>query len=279
MSLTVSRGESLTVITVTSNPKSKWPVLCQILGFLCCSPVSPASYEMKGKLMHVHTALGYLIVGILCVLHAKFPSTCLLVITVILNLVSATLAIAAVVLYSIDLNSIATLYCNSYSYSQTGYSDLPFTTKEQNTKMCLDSMIRQGLNIIMIALLVLQLCMTIIFYVLTGKVCKKDEDVKVVYHQHYYNNHSVKSTVIMREFQRAALCVHDCLWFCSRWKIQNFTSRCMKMPLLVLHEKKKKKSIMQIMPQEPATDYRSSSYFPPIHCVHAFSSFIFTTHP
>uniref|UniRef100_A0A9J7YIA2 Uncharacterized protein n=1 Tax=Cyprinus carpio carpio TaxID=630221 RepID=A0A9J7YIA2_CYPCA len=218
MSLTVSRGESLTVITVTSNPKSKWPVLCQILGFLCCSPVSPASYEMKGKLMHVHTALGivqiiisvinitvenlfawlkfyslytillgpfwlggvYLIVGILCVLHAKFPSTCLLVITVILNLVSATLAIAAVVLYSIDLNSIATLYCNSYSYSQTGYSDLPFTTKEQNTKMCLDSMIRQGLNIIMIALLVLQLCMTIIFYVLTGKVCKKDEDVKSV---------------------------------------------------------------------------------------------------
>uniref|UniRef100_A0A8C2PZW7 Uncharacterized protein n=1 Tax=Cyprinus carpio TaxID=7962 RepID=A0A8C2PZW7_CYPCA len=122
----------------------------------------------------------YLIVGILCVLHAKFPSTCLLVITVILNLVSATLAIAAVVLYSIDLNSIATLYCNSYSYSQTGYSDLPFTTKEQNTKMCLDSMIRQGLNIIMIALLVLQLCLTIIFYVLTGKVCKKDEDVKSV---------------------------------------------------------------------------------------------------
>jgi len=58
MSLTVSQGEGLTVITVSSNPKSKWPVLCQILRLLCCSPVCSVSQNMKGMLTNIHTALG-----------------------------------------------------------------------------------------------------------------------------------------------------------------------------------------------------------------------------
>ncbi|KTG32264.1 hypothetical protein cypCar_00029803 [Cyprinus carpio] len=58
VSLTVSQGEGLTVITITSNPKSRWPVLCQILGFLCYSPVCSVSQNMKGKLTNIHTALG-----------------------------------------------------------------------------------------------------------------------------------------------------------------------------------------------------------------------------
>ncbi len=38
----------------------------------------------------------------------------------------------------------------------------------------------------MIVLSVLQICVTISFCVLTGKALhKKDEDVKVLYHQHY----------------------------------------------------------------------------------------------
>ncbi len=58
MTLTVSRGEGLTIITVTSNPKSKWPVLCEILGFLCYSPACFVSQGMKGKLKDILTALG-----------------------------------------------------------------------------------------------------------------------------------------------------------------------------------------------------------------------------
>ncbi|XP_026139050.1 uncharacterized protein LOC113115712 isoform X2 [Carassius auratus] len=158
MTLTVSRGEGLTVITVTSNPKSKWPVLCQILGSLCYSPVCSVSQGMKGKLKDVHTALGtvqmiigvlnivagillkclgswfvmerigqgpfwlgslFLVVGIVCILTAKFPSSCLIFF--------------------------------------------------------------RGLDIMMIVLAVLQLCVTISFCVVTGKaLCKKDEDVKSV---------------------------------------------------------------------------------------------------
>ncbi|XP_058604150.1 membrane-spanning 4-domains subfamily A member 8-like isoform X2 [Onychostoma macrolepis] len=193
MTLTVSRGEGLTVITVTSNPKSKWPVLCQILGFLCDTPSCSVSQGMKGKLKDVHTAFGivqmiigvlnivvgivftslgswfimyrtangpfwigsvFLVVGIMCVLTVKFPTSCLLTTGIVLNLVSAGLAIAAVVLYSVDLaNDHTNEYC----------------------------IIFRGLDIMMIVLSVLQLCVTISFSVLTGKALhKEDEDVKSV---------------------------------------------------------------------------------------------------
>ncbi|KAL0171351.1 hypothetical protein M9458_031662, partial [Cirrhinus mrigala] len=59
MTLTVSHDEGLTVITVNSNPKSKWPLLCQILGFLCYNPMCSVSQDVKkGKLKDVHTSFG-----------------------------------------------------------------------------------------------------------------------------------------------------------------------------------------------------------------------------
>uniref|UniRef100_A0A671L0R5 Uncharacterized protein n=1 Tax=Sinocyclocheilus anshuiensis TaxID=1608454 RepID=A0A671L0R5_9TELE len=189
MTLTVSRGEGLTVIT--------------ILGFLCYSPVCSVSQGIKkGKLKDVHTALGIvqMIIGVLNI-GVGFVFTCLgswftmdriaqapfwlcsvvrlglfLIICMFLNqlLFSAALAITAVVLYSVDLANNHAEYCENYK--------LLFS-----------------IDIMMIALSVLQICVTISFCVLTGKaLCKKDEDVKVLYHQHYYNNQSVKSTVIMK---------------------------------------------------------------------------------
>ncbi len=117
-------------------------------------------------------------------------------------------------------------------------------------------MILGGLDIMMIVLSVLQLCVTISFCVLTGKaLCKKDEDVKVLYHQHYYNNQSV-NPLWSWEFQRAVLCVHDCLWFCSQWRIQNFTSRSWKMSLLVLHVKEAKYKATNIYSTYNTSQYR-----------------------
>ncbi|XP_042629107.1 uncharacterized protein tmem176l.3a [Cyprinus carpio] len=58
MSLTVSQGEGMTVITVISNPKSRWPVLCQILGSLCYGPVCFASQEMEEKLTDTQRVIG-----------------------------------------------------------------------------------------------------------------------------------------------------------------------------------------------------------------------------
>uniref|UniRef100_A0A673HPR1 Uncharacterized LOC107728428 n=1 Tax=Sinocyclocheilus rhinocerous TaxID=307959 RepID=A0A673HPR1_9TELE len=170
MSLTVSQGEGLTVITIASNPKSKWPVLCQILGFLCCSPVCSVSQNMKGKLMNIHTALGtmqiivgvinivfgillkssriwnnitesgvvfwiggVLVIGIVTVLAAKFPSPFLVM---ILNVVSAALAITAAVLYSVDLATGNGLYCDTSYYSSNSYAVTPSPEQTRRTEIC-----------------------------------------------------------------------------------------------------------------------------------------------
>lgn len=227
MPLTVSQNEGLAVITVTSNPKSKWPILCQILGYLCYTPLCSVSRVMIGKLESVHIALGivqmiigvvniamgilymclgyyfnmYLIafgpfwigsvvivVGIVCVLAAKFPCSCLLMIGMLMNIVSAALGITAIVLYSLDLSFGHWQYCESYdnNYYYSSYDRYRTPTPEESMRleMCqyynnLNKMICGGLDIMMIVLSVLQLCVTISLCVLTGKtLCKKTEDAE-----------------------------------------------------------------------------------------------------
>uniref|UniRef100_A0A671L0S8 Transmembrane protein 176l.1 n=1 Tax=Sinocyclocheilus anshuiensis TaxID=1608454 RepID=A0A671L0S8_9TELE len=168
MSLTVSQGEGLTVITIASDPKSKWPVLCQVLSFLCCSPVCSVSQNMKKKLTNIHTALGtmqiivgvisivfgillkssriwnnitefglfsgsVLVIGIMTVLAAKFPSPFLVM---ILNVVSAALAITAAVLYSVDLATGNDLYCDTSYYSSSDYAVTPSPEQMRRTEIC-----------------------------------------------------------------------------------------------------------------------------------------------
>ncbi|XP_051575416.1 transmembrane protein 176A-like [Myxocyprinus asiaticus] len=222
MSLTIAKGEGVTVLTISSNPKSKWPLLCQILGVLCYSPVYSVSRDMTGKLKNTQTALGivqiivgvinivvgiflasvwifndlmdtkapiwigsvFLLVGIMCVLAAKFPSSCLLVIAMILNIFSAALAITAVVLCSVDLAMGSNQYCEYYS--DFSYHETPSPEQRKDTEMCLyyknlNQMILGGLDIMLIVFAVLQLCVTISFCVLTGKaLCKKGGDAKSV---------------------------------------------------------------------------------------------------
>uniref|UniRef100_A0A672S618 Uncharacterized protein n=1 Tax=Sinocyclocheilus grahami TaxID=75366 RepID=A0A672S618_SINGR len=123
----------------------------------------------------------YIYIYILCVSQ--------LIIGIILNVVSAGLAITAVVLYSVDLaNSHTYENCENGSYHQSryngyGYSyETPSPEDNRRKEMCLFyknliENIFRGLDIMMIVLSVLQLCVTISFCVLTGKaLCKKDED-------------------------------------------------------------------------------------------------------
>uniref|UniRef100_A0A8C2G905 Uncharacterized protein n=1 Tax=Cyprinus carpio TaxID=7962 RepID=A0A8C2G905_CYPCA len=159
VSLTVSQGEGLTVIA--SNPKSRWPVLCQILGFLCCSPVCSVSQNMKGKLTNIHTALGtmpiivgvinivlgillnsswirgnladfgvafwiggvVLVVGIVTILAAKFPSPFLLVITVARRMKMQRYCISSTITTINQSNPLRYKATNTYStYNTSQYS-------------------------------------------------------------------------------------------------------------------------------------------------------------
>ncbi|XP_053467974.1 uncharacterized protein tmem176l.1 [Ictalurus furcatus] len=232
MSLMISRAEGVTVYTVQSNPKSKWPLICQILGTMCYSPVCSVSLRLKQQIGCTFTTLAtiqimvgiinlgfgflniatygigdlgpvpfwlggmFLGVGIMCILAEKFPSPCLVVLTVVMNIVSGALAITAIVLYSVSLAQIRYIYgCElpkrepEYQYYWTTASpskkaqlDEIFEIKLENYRRCeqnkrLIQTICGGLDIMMIVLAVLQLCVTISWCVLNTKaLCKKNTD-------------------------------------------------------------------------------------------------------
>ncbi|KAM6984960.1 uncharacterized protein FYW47_000445 [Aplochiton taeniatus] len=140
MSVTMTKGGGVTVLTIASNPKSSWPPLCQILGALCYSPVccsvsqrirkfQGSSLSALGTLQimtgllniglgaivmgftqvlfwfNIPYLLGslFIVFGILCILAEKFPSRCLVGINVLMNLAGVALAITGIVMYAIDL--------------------------------------------------------------------------------------------------------------------------------------------------------------------------------
>ncbi|XP_059920798.1 LOW QUALITY PROTEIN: uncharacterized protein LOC132467494 [Gadus macrocephalus] len=143
MSVSMTKSEGVTVMTMTSDPGSACPPLCQILKALCYSPVCcNVSQKLRSVLGTSHSALGamqvmvgliniglggvlstsgpsyllwelvyfpfwmgslFIVFGFLCILSEKFPSLCLVVSSVTAQLSGVGLSITAVVLYSINL--------------------------------------------------------------------------------------------------------------------------------------------------------------------------------
>uniref|UniRef100_A0A3B3XNH9 Uncharacterized protein n=1 Tax=Poecilia mexicana TaxID=48701 RepID=A0A3B3XNH9_9TELE len=164
MSVTMSRTDGVTMFTLTSDPDSRWPPLCQILKSLCYSPVCcSVSQQLRtvlktslsvlgaihmmigllniglGVLVHLSYVSSYLfysfaylpywtgslfiMFGIMCILSEKYPSPCLIILSVFVNIVGGALAIAAIVFYSIlEGNMYVWLSCNDEPY----YSYYPY---------------------------------------------------------------------------------------------------------------------------------------------------------
>ncbi|KAA0723772.1 hypothetical protein E1301_Tti003113 [Triplophysa tibetana] len=207
MSLSVSQGKGVTVFI--SKPKSRRPTECTILGNLCYSPAFLIPPDVKKKAVSLPTILGilqiivgllniitgilfvkwglhdyimkwdtpfwlggeFVISGIMTMLVANYPSYFLFTLTVILNEVSALLAILAVGLYSWDLE-------NSSSSAAYGYSSAitPKHRREADPLMFskdLDVTVRRILDIMMIVSAILQLCMNVTFVVPSLKKCAR----------------------------------------------------------------------------------------------------------
>ncbi|XP_060905934.1 membrane-spanning 4-domains subfamily A member 4D-like [Labrus mixtus] len=140
MSLTKTKADGVTVLTLTSDPQSLCPPFCQILKSRCYSPpccdlskhlkrVQGTSQSLLGALQIMigllNIGLGailtgnapswqkfnylfpfwlggmFIFFGAMCILSEKCPRPWLVILTVILNLSGVGFAIAAIILYSI----------------------------------------------------------------------------------------------------------------------------------------------------------------------------------
>ncbi|CAI5661714.1 unnamed protein product [Oreochromis niloticus] len=229
MSVTVSKADGVTVLTLTSDPQSPWPPLCQIFKNLCYSPVcctvsqhlrslNRASQTVLGTLQIMIGLLnigfglilsspyiGYLgfpfwlaalfiMFGIMCILSEKYPSPCLVILTVILNLTGVAFAITGIALYGISLVDIG--YRRNYDYNcyngyngYNGYNDYwygretirpPSLEEKLLQEKCLEGqavleMLQRSISAVMIILSVLELCVVISSAVLGIKALRNKE--------------------------------------------------------------------------------------------------------
>ncbi|XP_072548503.1 uncharacterized protein [Salminus brasiliensis] len=207
MSLTVTKAEGVTVFTVTSNPKSEWPLICQILGTLCCSPVYFVSRSMKQHLGSSHTVLGtlqimvglltvglgcstfryiwnepfclggmFIAAGILCIIAAKFPSPCLISFLVLVNLVSFGLAVTIIVSYSVDLANIPFLYgcsppSDSYGFRAYETTQSPVKTAKMNEMLEICEDYKQMLEFLRVGVDILMIVLSVLQLCVTISSC------------------------------------------------------------------------------------------------------------
>ncbi|KAJ8354588.1 hypothetical protein SKAU_G00221550 [Synaphobranchus kaupii] len=211
MPLSVTKGEGVTVLTINSDPGSSVPLVIQLLGALCCSPLCFVSQGLKRLLAGTQTALGFIAAGLMSMLGERFPSPCLVFLTAFMNLASACLAVTAIVLYSVDLGSGQGLRwkCNSYetatyrserrryryryddydhqTITPTPYDDRGVNEFKRRTNFDICQSTRDvllvllgGIDILLIIFAVLQLCVAISATVLGVKaLCKSRTEGKV----------------------------------------------------------------------------------------------------
>ncbi|XP_070823349.1 membrane-spanning 4-domains subfamily A member 12-like [Chaetodon trifascialis] len=220
MSVTMARTNGVTVLTLSADPQSACPPLCQILKGLCYSPVccsvsqhlrrvqktsqsvlgalhimigllniglgvilcsssGASSWEMDSSAYPFWLGGLFILFGITSILSEKFPSPCLVILNVFLNLAGVCLAIAAIVLYSIN---IASMWLWWVCHSDYWDYDRPTRSPQEEIIMekCLQGeavilMLAQGINAVLIVLSVLEFCVTISSAVLGIKALRSSE--------------------------------------------------------------------------------------------------------
>ncbi|XP_034009252.1 transmembrane protein 176B-like [Trematomus bernacchii] len=232
MALTISKTEGSIVITLTSDPQSVCPPLYQILKNLCCSPICCSVSQHLRRLQNTsQTVLGtlqimvgllnigigaifafspywdisgfpfwlgalFMLFGIVSILSEKYPSPCLVIVNVILNLAGVGFAIAAITLYSLRMTHMWLYWlCDNDNYDPYPYSHHSPTASSGEKRMeqeCLETkdmmlMLLRSMHGLMIVLSTLELCLTISSAVLGIKaLMRRGKDEKMNEEPEYY---------------------------------------------------------------------------------------------
>ncbi|CAI5661709.1 unnamed protein product [Oreochromis niloticus] len=129
--------------------------------------------------------------GIMCILSEKYPSPCLVILTVILNLTGVAFAITGIALYGISIGHIDYWWnYDCYGYNgYYGYNDYwygrktirpPYLKEKLLQEKCLEGqavleMLLRSISAVMITLSVLELCVVISSAVLGIKAMRNKE--------------------------------------------------------------------------------------------------------
>ncbi|XP_053183861.1 transmembrane protein 176B-like isoform X4 [Scomber japonicus] len=227
MSVSMTKTDGVTILTLTSDPKSACSPLCQI----CCSPVCcSVSQQLRREQKTSQSALGalqimvgwlniglgvvlwsggggpwwilesmfpfwlgslFIVFGITCILSEKFPSRCLVIINVILNLAGVGFAITAIFLSSISVTERGwDLWgmCGNYRYDYYDYryhhhartTASPSPEKLIIQEKCLQAkalilMLIRSMNAVLIVISALELCLVISSVVMGIKALKSSQ--------------------------------------------------------------------------------------------------------
>ncbi|KAL7394572.1 hypothetical protein ABVT39_028123 [Epinephelus coioides] len=242
MSVTVTKADGVSVYTVTSDPQSVCPPLCQIVKGLCynpvCCSVSQRLRKVQGSSQSIlgalHIMVGllnigfgvillsnhggswwsmgdkafpfwlgalFMLFGIISIVSEKYPSPCLVIINVILNLAGVGFAIASIILYSINIAVVwVWVECDNYNnnynydyYSRHRLTATPSPGEEILKENCLKGeemvlMLLTSINAVLIVLSALELCLVISSAVMGIKALRsseKEEDKKTADPEHY----------------------------------------------------------------------------------------------
>ncbi|XP_026173077.1 membrane-spanning 4-domains subfamily A member 4A-like [Mastacembelus armatus] len=103
----------------------------------------------------------FIVVGIMSILAAQFPSSCLVGFTVFMNIVGAIFAITGIVLYTIDLSGASLLWMCDQNRSNVAH----YRNNCRNVALFAQNLLR-SMDILLIILAVLLLCVSIWFTIL-----------------------------------------------------------------------------------------------------------------
>ncbi|XP_051262246.1 membrane-spanning 4-domains subfamily A member 8-like isoform X5 [Dicentrarchus labrax] len=219
MSMTMTKADGVTVFTLTSDPQSTCPPLCQILKGLCYSPVCCSVSQHLRRIQRtsqsvlgaLHIMVGllniglgvilstsdgglwwrtdrsypywlgglFMLFGVMSILSEKYPSPCLVILNVILNLAGVGFAITAIVRYSINIAHIH-IRLSCYNRYYGSYTQAPDLRDDLIKEKCLEGealtlMLLRSINAVLIVLSVLELCVTFSSVVLGIKALRSSE--------------------------------------------------------------------------------------------------------
>ncbi|XP_049438902.1 membrane-spanning 4-domains subfamily A member 4D-like isoform X2 [Epinephelus fuscoguttatus] len=191
MSFNVVKDKGVTVITVAADEKSMLPPLCQIMKSLCYSPVccsvnrgmiqtsvavALGTIQIMVGLFNIglgpgrtslhpddfaHLGVAYwlggvfILTGIMSILAGQFPSRCLVISSVVINIIGSLITIFGVVLYAIDIFDVTDANMCDWERYKSREDD------NCTSVMHFFQRIVVAMDITMIVLTVLQLCVSI----------------------------------------------------------------------------------------------------------------------